>query len=513
MEAAADAFHAKMTNEALAKFRTADSIASYMLAVRDLRGLPENRRAQIVQERKLHTTMVERWRKRLDGAKDDPVFRAWHAFAEAEVKQFADVRRELLADDKLNPLIRDALIDAEITSLEDVAVLYGELIANAGRGTATADEKPLREVLHVTTHYEELDDGDEQFVAIKVKNEYRALRNAAQNFRATSPKAPPRAMVLADAPQPMEPVVFVRGNPNNRGAKVPRQFLEIIAGTNRSPFSHGSGRLDLANAIAAPENPLTGRVIVNRVWAWHFGQGLVRTPSDFGIRSDPPSNPELLDWLADQFVTADGWSLKKLHRRIVMSAMYRQSSEISEKALASDPENSLLSRAPRRRLEFEPLRDAMLAAGGVLDLSKVGGRSVDIFKTPFNGRRSVYAFIERQNLPGTFRNFDFASPDSHAPQRFRTTVPQQALFLMNSPFAAEMARKVAARSEIENAEDEAIGLKALYRAILRRDPTKAEQKLALDFLQGAPSAGKNQLGPWEQLAQALMMSNEFAFVD
>jgi hypothetical protein len=185
---------------------------------------------------------------------------------------------------------------------------------------------------------------------------------------------------------------------------------------------------------------------------------------------------------------------------------------MTDQAMAADPENVLLSRSPRRRLEFEALRDRMLHASGLLDLNRIGGRSDDIFHQPFSGRRSVYMHIERQNLPATLRAFDLANPDQHSPGRYRTTVPQQALFLMNSPFAAETARKAAARPEVMAAANEAEKVNALYRLVLGRNPSDAEATQARDFIRNAATS-ESGLKPWEQLAQALMMSNEFAFAD
>src|SRR5207248_692920 len=262
----------------------------------------------------------------------------------------------------------------------------------------------------------------------KFRDELKALEKKVDAWQAGSPGAPPRAMVLEDLPQPREPHVLLRGNPANVGPKVPRQFLQVLAGDSRQPFKTGSGRLELARAIASPDNPLTARVLVNRVWIGHFGQGLVRTPSDFGVRSDPPSHPELLDWLARRFVQ-DGWSVKRLHKTIMLSATYQQASTGPAELYGLDPDNRLLARQNRRRLDFESMRDSVLSAAGRLDPA-LGGRSVDLFKAPFSTRRTVYGFIDRQNLPGTMRAFDMASPDQHSPQRFQTTVPTQSLFLM-----------------------------------------------------------------------------------
>ncbi len=244
-------------------------------------------------------------------------------------------------------------------------------------------------------------------------------------------------MVLQDAAKPVNPHVFLRGNPSNPGPAVPRQFLGMLAGDKRQPFKEGSGRLELARAIASKDNPLTARVLINRLWLHLFGQGLVSTPSDFGVRTEPPSHPELLDYLAARF-TEEGWSIKKMLRLMVLSSTYQTSSAAHPSAARVDPENRLLARMNRKRLEFEALRNALLVAAGNLD-SKMYGPAVDIATTPFTGRRTLYGFIDRQNLPGLFRAFDFPNPDATSPQHYLTTVPQQALFLLNSPFVLEQA--------------------------------------------------------------------------
>ncbi|MCS7023135.1 MAG: DUF1553 domain-containing protein, partial [Gemmataceae bacterium] len=213
------------------------------------------------------------------------------------------------------------------------------------------------------------------------RNELSNLRKRVEEFKATSPAAPPRAMVLTDASKPVQPRVLLRGNPNNPGEPVPRQFLRVLAGPNRQPFQHGSGRLELAQAIASRDNPLTARVMVNRVWMHHFGQGLVRTPGNFGLRGEPPSHPELLDYLAAEFME-HGWSVKYLHRLILLSNTYRQSSIADAASWQADPDNRWLARWGRQRLEFEALRDALLAVAGRLD-RQIGGPAVDLTKKPF----------------------------------------------------------------------------------------------------------------------------------
>ncbi len=291
--------------------------------------------------------------------------------------------------------------------------------------------------------------------------------------------APPRAMVLRDKPQPVQPYVFVRGNPGRRGDNVPRQFIGILCNEKPTPFTQGSGRLELAQAITAKTNPLTARVIVNRVWAYHFGKGLVRTPGDFGVKGEPPTHPELLDWLATQFME-DGWSLKKLHRNILLTATWQQQSDTKTDFALKDPDNRLFWRQNRQRLDFEAIRDSLLACSGELD-QKMFGQPVDLTTAPYAKRRAVYGLIDRQNLPGLFRNFDFASPDVSNPQRFVTTVPQQALFLMNHPFVVEQARALADDlKEEKNASEWQV--QNLYERVFARHAEPSEVEIALRFV-------------------------------
>ncbi len=316
------------------------------------------------------------------------------------------------------------------------------------------------------------------------------------------PPAPEFAMAVVEGDNPHDVPVFKRGNPGNPGPIAPRRFLAALSqsGKDREHWKKGSGRLELAKAIASADNPLTPRVIVNRVWMHHFGHGLVRTPSDFGFQGEKPTHPELLDYLAGRLIK-DGWSLKKLHRLIVTSATYRQGSVGSSKHYAIDPENRLLGRMNRRRLGLEEMRDAVVAATGNLDTSMVGGPSVDLWSQPFSKRRAVYGFVERQNLPGIFRTFDFASPDTTNPKRFQTTVPQQALFFMNSPFAIGHSHQIASRKEIVEAKDAKSKAQAIFRQVLGRTPSESEIKSAADYLGLPPPA--SPLPAWEYGTGAL----------
>src|SRR6185436_11144903 len=215
-----------------------------------------------------------------------------------------------------------------------------------------------------------------RFLPQRARNQFIQLREQSDMLELVDPGATVRAPVLVDSPAAADSPILLRGQVETPGNVVPRRFLEVLSGSNRPAFKSGSGRLELANAIANKNNALTARVMVNRVWQHHFGDGFVSTPDDLGNQSSPPTHPELLDWLATRFMT-DGWSVKKLHKLILMSATWQQSSKNNPQFAEKDPFNNLLWRANVRRLEFEPLRDSILSLGGTLDL-KMGGHPVDL---------------------------------------------------------------------------------------------------------------------------------------
>jgi hypothetical protein len=423
-----------------------------------------------------------------------------------------------------NPLIQQAFAADVPQARLDVPRIYGRLLTDAylqwqaaganaeALGELPAEQRQLAEILVGQDSPTHIERGDlRQFLSRADRNKFQELQKKVESFQATSPLAPPRAMVVADKPQPEEPRVLIRGQPTRPGNQVPRRFLLVLAESQRQPFTDGSGRLELARAIVSPANPLTRRVITNRLWMHHFGEPLALSPSDFGIRSDPPSHPELLDDLATRLLDA-GWSLKSLHREIVCSATWRQASIDRPECRAVDSENRLLWRMNRRRLELEAMRDTLLAAADGLD-TRMHGRPVELTKQPFTHRRAVYGFIDRQDLPNLFRVFDIASPDQSSPRRPRTTVPQQALFLMNSPFVVERAQALASRPEVAAATDDSAKAAALYRLVLHRAPDSDELATCRDFLLSADPAAEVKLPPLAQLAQLLLLTNEVMYID
>ena len=320
------------------------------------------------------------------------------------------------------------------------------------------------------------------------------LQQSLAKLQKAAPKSPEFAMAMTDSSNPGDGVVFKRGNPGNPGEIAPRRFLKALCSPekDRDHWTVGSGRLELAKAIASKENPLTARVFVNRVWQNHFGFGLVRTASDFGKQGEKPTHPELLDYLASWFME-QGWSIKKLHKLIVTSATYCQSSNLSAPMMVADPENRLLGRMNRRRMDLEQMRDSILLSAGRLDLKEVGGKSVDLWSEPYSQKRAVYGFVERQNLPGVFRTFDFASPDSTSSRRFQTTVPQQALFFMNSNFVVSAAEKLCGRAEITSAKELGQRVRKLYQLVYSRLPNKAEETIGIQYLQRSPPTTISQI--------------------
>ncbi|HEX2473470.1 MAG TPA: PSD1 and planctomycete cytochrome C domain-containing protein [Lacipirellulaceae bacterium] len=345
-----------------------------------------------------------------------------------------------------------------------------------------------------------------------VKEEDRRLKEKDEKKKKNAPPPYPHVYAIREA-EPHNMQIHIRGNPETLGAEVPRRFLSILSPepNEPKPFTEGSGRKELAEAIACRDNPLTARVIVNRVWKHHFGQGLVRTPSNFGHSGEPPTHRELLDHLASRFI-ASGWSLKSLHRAIMLSAVYQQSSGFDQARAEVDPDNRLLWRINRRRLEVEAWRDAILAVSGTLDTT-LGGSSLDL-ASPDNNRRTLYAKISRHNLDPLLRLFDFPDPNITSDGRPVTTVPLQQLFVLNSPLMATSAKALAVQCCKAKADDRS-RIQSAFERVYGRPPTDEDLRLGLEFLAGSDDAGDEQskLTRWEQYAQALLSTNEFMFVD
>ena len=476
----------------------------YLAAQLELHKYPPEGFDQILYKTDLLPTFVHVWRAYLREAekRQDPIFVPWHAYADIPAKDFAvkaaELTQQLAArpEGEIHPLVRQRFATPP-GSMTEVAARYGELFAEANK---EGGDPALREILFGANGPCTVPDlpivNVEYFFDSGTTDELWKAQNELENWAMQSPPEIKHAAILVDRSVPATPFVFKRGNPANPGDEVPRQFVSVVAGLNRQPFAKGSGRLELAQAIIDPNNPLTARVMVNRVWTHLMGAGLVTTPSDFGTRAPPPSHPELLDWLTTRFVE-DGWSLKKLQRRILLSDAYcRSSSEPSDtaqvaKANQVDPANRLLWRANEQRLTFEQMRDALLASTGRLDRT-IGGRPGDLFSPGFV-RRTLYGTIDRQFLPSTLRVFDFANPDLHIPLRNDTTVPQQALFFLNHPLMIGHAQALAAKTASAGSESQRV--QQMYRAAYQRAATPEQVAVALELVKLAQSDGNSVIPP------------------
>jgi hypothetical protein len=475
-----------------------ETMQAYLKAAWESRELTDRKLARYAQDQKLYPAALSLWQEIMVKGPVDRfgagLWRQLNALSDDSTE--VDLAAICQSSEVAEP-IRKFLNEKPLISTGEIHSRFSEWLVSADFASADEGIAGLSPDKLVRDY------------SVEHRNHVRRLQRAVDKFRATDEGAPTRAMALIDRANPVEPVVFERGNPANHGAKVKRQFLSVLSPADRQPFSIGSGRLELAQAIADPDNPLTARVMVNRVWMHLMGSSLVDSPSDFGVRTLPPKIPGLLDYLAAEFIASD-WSMKQLIRSIVLSETYQQSTQASPEIAEQDPDNRLYARASRKRLPFESLRDAMLTVSGNLD-PKMFGRAVDMESKKAANRKTIYGFVDRQNLPGMFRTFDFAGPDAHCPQRHETTVPQQALYLMNNVFAQESALGLAQRA-LATASDMESRIVELYRLALARDPDADEIELGESFLV-ASREDQEESPAWQAYAQALLASNEFAFCD
>lgn len=442
--------------------------------------------------------VLAKWKKYLASPeKDHPFLKPWFAAKAPEEKRKAAVEFEqmLLAvsaakkevDDKNHIILganpnRNDLSQANLVSMDrDRFVLWEAFFGEKG-------------LLH-------FGDGKiDRFLSGAWKERLTALHAELDALKKAIPPEYPYLQVIEDKKKISEQKIWIRGDRNNLGDPAPPHFVSVLSNGDPKHFSAGAGRLELAEAVADAANPLTARVMVNRIWQHHFGQGIVRTPSNFGAQGDRPTHPELLDYLASKFVEG-GWSVKKLQRMIMLSSTYRLSAEENAKDIAADPDNRLVWRFNRQRLDAEALRDDLLQVSGKLDL-KEGGLAQRLGKD--NVRRTVYSFVSRRKLEADLALFDFPNPNNTSEQRNATNVPPQRLYFMNNEWVIAQAKAFTARLR----GDDASRIDQAYRLLFQRLPGAQEKKLGLEFLRSGAS-GSN----WPEYAQVLLTSNEFQFLD
>ena len=505
--------------------------ANYLIALQEFKRVTNGMaRYVFIGKRGLNNQIADAWENSLRNweGRHHPVFAPWFAFARLPEASFAAQAPALAAKfyankDKskpINPMIARMFASAP-NSLAQVAGRYGSVFADVetrwrealaeseakARSASNAPpvltalpdagQEEIRRLMYANGSPLAVDAGRvNQYIDRdnKLRNKLGELERSLEDLVVSHPGSPQRAPALEDNGNGQNSAILIKGNAGNRGPVVERHFLSILAGDTPPIYKTGSGRLELARAIASKDNPLTARVFVNRVWLHHFGEGLVRSPDDFGLRGDTPSHPELLDYLATRFMD-DRWSVKNLHRLLMLSSVYQQSSEEIPRFEQIDPDNRWLWRMNRRRLDFEALRDTILAIGGDLDLS-MGGHSVRLDSEPYSQRRTIYGFVDRKSVPSMFAAFDFANPDLTTGKRESTVVPQQALFMMNSQLVVEQARNICKRVDVKSHQDFDARLQLLYQLIYQRRPTDLETKLAQNFMRSASTT------EWQTTPQA-----------
>ncbi len=391
------------------------------------------------------------------------------------------------------------------------------------RQVLDAETGPLKVVAKPEAYYAEAD-----------RQQVAALNREVEELNKTAPPALPQAMAVEEGTV-TDLKIHVRGSHLSLGELSPRGFPKALSKSEHSFASDASGRLDLANWMTSSDHPLTSRVLVNRLWRWHFGAGLVRSTDNFGNLGDAPSHPELLDWLARRFVES-GWSVKSMHRLIMNSATYQMSTRFDAAAAEQDPDNRLLWRMNRRRLEAEAVRDSLLFVGGQLDTS-LGGTllqnkpreyvagTASVNSTNYiTNRRSLYLPVVRSALYDPFQAFDFAEPTTIKGDRDTTTVASQALFMMNSDVMNEQSSRLADRLAAEFPESPTSRVSSLYYAALGRVPAEVETARALAFVERyrtavdvggsvASDAAAQDAAAWQALCRVILSSNEFLYVE
>jgi hypothetical protein len=343
--------------------------------------------------------------------------------------------------------------------------------------------------------------------------ELMKLEGQREALRKTLLPAPPLTLGAQEGGTPgglfpaiQDVPIHVRGSYTRLGAVVPRRLPAFFVGMDQPPITHGSGRLEVARWVAGADNPLTARVLVNRVWQHHFGEGIGRTPNNFGKLGEPPTHPALLDWLAARFV-AEGWSVKALHRYIMLSAAYQQASVVSAEALHKDPDNRWFGRQNARRLEAEAIRDAMLAAAGRLDRALGGPAALDLDRP----RRSLYVQTTRWDRTNFSTLFDAANPDQPVEKRTVSTVAPQALFLLNHEFVVSQAKRVAERLRQEMPANDGARIDRAYRLLFGRPVRPEEAEIGRAFLSRAARRGSD--AAWIDYVHVLLCSDECVYVD
>ena len=511
--------------------RLRSQLPRYMEAVPNVASLPSADFYIILGKDDINPFVVRRLKTQIDQAvsRKSRIFLLWDALGIGDDVRFkaqaprvlTRLRTDVTYRNQFNNRIVDALLaNLKPDSTDEAAgKIFGEILAAAdaqstGKPRPTALPDPEADELRSFVY-----GGDSVFTVPDVamnelewlfdeptRVELNRLKMAVDTLDADSPSAPDHAMALAESPRKAPQRIYRRGDPRLPAGPAPAAFLTAVPSCVYPSAVTTPGRRELAESIISNSNPLTARVYVNRIWGMLFGRGLVATQSDFGTRGALPSHPELLDYLAAEFIKHK-WSTKWLVEAIFQTKTYQQASTAAPIANKKDPDNALLSHMPIRRLTFEQLRDTLLSVSGSLNVQR-GGRSTDLFPSSLPARRTLYATIDRQFIPGVLRAFDFANPDQHTPERHETTTAQQALFLLNHPFSGRITTDLTTVCMQEITGTAAVT--KLYEQVLQRKPSETELGIARKSGLGDTPPDSAALTAF---AQALIMSNRVQFVE
>ena len=498
-------------------------------------------RAQLAARYQLNPDMLLQWAERLRRSKGAPasILYAWHAFGTAAYDSLSEWTSPLARlFEGVEPSTRQELARFYQTLFDRADRVWKELHPEASEDDESKEEKladpaleALRQMLHEEFGPFRVPHNPARYYPAETRVEIKRLNEELEALEESTPEFP-RAMGVTEGEIGDLPI-HIRGSHLTLGDLVPRGFLRVIAGERQTPIGDTrSGRLELAGWLTREDHPLTSRVMVNRIWRWHFGRGIVPSTDNFGRLGERPTNEPLLDWLARRFI-AEKWSIKAMHRLIMLSGTYQMSTDFDEKAAKVDPENKLLWRMNRRRLEAEAIRDAIMAVGGGLDLA-MGGSMLTLKdreyvtgdknrdRTDYDiNRRAVYLPVNRSSLYDVFQAFDFGDPSVLNGDRQSTVVAPQALFMMNASLVLEQTRKMAVGLLAQEELDDADRVEQAYERAFGRLPTESETDRALSFIGLLEAALKDResdpeerrLRSWQNLCRTLVASNEFIYVE
>ena len=535
-------FKIKKYSEAFQDFQT--NTYKWMYSSYALQDVVNSNKQAYIRTNSLNPRMMQRWdrarkftvNKKVNNKNtkvSHPVFLPYSKMYNVK-KDFSAVYKKMLEanKDNINPYLYSKIKTSRVRSMYDLAVIYQQVIIEAQKRNfkfqGKKDKAPEGLIDFCNAIYSNngpMDMNKDNFQryysdngkTMRYDREVRREIAKLVTHELTDPATPPRAMAMYDKKRPSNSSVMINGDPRKRGVVVQRRFIEFFNNVNSNIFTNGSGRLELAMAIANPKNPLTPRVAVSRIWQRIMGNSFVATPDDFGMNTPRPVHSNLINWMAAEFIEK-GWSQKHIIKKLVMSATYRQSSLISPKYYNIDPDNEYYHRANLQRLDFEGLRDTILSVSGILEEGKFK-QHIDLFAKG-NNRRTIYGTIDRSRFPELLLTFDFATPEMTTGKRFETTVPKQALYLMNSDDMKNYCEAVFNDYRVARSIDFETRVTTLFNMFYQRDPNSQDMIIAKRFFEAEEIDPTNmsekeekEFNKWKQYIQLLFMSNELIYVN